>query len=129
MGCNLAATYNDCFIEALIAEAERDKEIVAISAGLGIDQSLQLFRSRFPERFFDVGLAEQHAVTFAAGLSCGGLKPFCIIPSTFLQRAYDQVVFALFYFLIYIHVCFLYFGISYVHACRNVDCLENFISS
>lgn len=92
MGSSVWKTYNDCFVEALIAEAERDKRIVAIHAGMGMPHSVQLFQSRFPDRFFDVGLAEQHAVTFAAGLSCGGLKPFCIIPSTFLQRAYDQII-------------------------------------
>lgn len=92
MGCNLSASYTECFVEALCAEAERDKEIVAVHAGMGMDRSVRLFQSRFPDRFFDVGMAEQHAVTFAAGLSCGGLKPFCIMPSTFLQRAYDQVI-------------------------------------
>lgn len=91
-GCNLSMSYTECFVEALSAEVERDKEIVAIYAGMGMDRSLRLFQSRYPGRFFDVGMAEQHAVTFAAGLSCGGLKPFCIIPSTFLQRAYDQVI-------------------------------------
>ncbi|KAK1282476.1 hypothetical protein QJS10_CPB22g01063 [Acorus calamus] len=89
---NISGTYSDYFAEALVAEAEREKDIVAVHAGLGIDVSLQPFQSKFPEKFFDVGLAEQHAVTFSAGLACGGLKPFCIIPSTFLQRAYDQIV-------------------------------------
>ncbi|KAJ6815261.1 putative 1-deoxy-D-xylulose-5-phosphate synthase, chloroplastic [Iris pallida] len=92
MGSNIWKTYNDCFTEALIAEAERDSRIVAVHAGMGMSQSIRLFQSRFPDRFFDMGLAEQHAVTFAAGLSSGGLKPFCIIPSTFLQRAYDQII-------------------------------------
>ncbi|KAJ0962294.1 hypothetical protein J5N97_030122 [Dioscorea zingiberensis] len=92
ISCKLPGTYNDCLVEALIAEAEKDKEIVVVHAGMGMDPSLNLFQLRFPERFFDVGMAEQHAVTFAAGLSCGGLKPFCIIPSTFLQRAYDQII-------------------------------------
>ena len=87
----LSRTYNDCFIEALTAEAENDKRIVVVHGGMGMDRSLRLFQSRFPDRFFDLGIAEQHAVTFSAGLACGGLKPFCIIPSTFLQRAYDQV--------------------------------------
>lgn len=72
-------------------ESERDKDIVMVYGGSGMGPSLQSFRDKFPDRFFDVGMAEQHAVTFSAGLSCGGLKPFCIIPSTFLQRAYDQV--------------------------------------
>ncbi|XP_058112497.1 probable 1-deoxy-D-xylulose-5-phosphate synthase, chloroplastic [Magnolia sinica] len=92
LSSSLSRTYSDCFVEALVAEAERDKDIVAVHADMGMDPSLQLFQERFPEKYFDVGMAEQHAVTFAAGLSCGGLKPFCIIPSTFLQRAYDQVV-------------------------------------
>ncbi|KAL3500391.1 hypothetical protein ACH5RR_039484 [Cinchona calisaya] len=85
-------TLSDCFVEALVSEAERDKDIVAVHAGMGIEPSLDLFKNSFPDRFFNVGMAEQHAVTFSAGLSCGGLKPFCIIPSTFLQRAYDQVI-------------------------------------
>lgn len=72
-------------------EAEKDKDIVTVHAGMHMETSFELFRERFPDKFFDVGMAEQHAVTFSAGLSCGGLKPFCIIPSTFLQRAYDQV--------------------------------------
>ena len=72
-------------------EAEKDRDIVTVHAGMHMDPSLQLFQDRFPDKFFDVGMAEQHAVTFSAGLSCGGLKPFCIIPSAFLQRAYDQV--------------------------------------
>ncbi|KAL6861533.1 hypothetical protein ACP4OV_017233 [Aristida adscensionis] len=88
----ISRTYNDCFLEALTAEAENDKRIVVVHGGMGMDQSLRLFQSRFPDRFFDLGIAEQHAVTFSAGLACGGLKPFCIIPSTFLQRAYDQIV-------------------------------------
>ncbi|XXG45638.1 hypothetical protein AAC387_Pa02g0671 [Persea americana] len=92
MTSSLSRTYSDCFVEALVVEAEKDKDIVTVHADMGMDPSLQLFQGKFPERFFDVGMAEQHAVTFSAGLSCGGLKPFCIIPSTFLQRAYDQVV-------------------------------------
>lgn len=85
-------TYSDCFVEALISEAERHKDIVAVHAGMGMEPSLHLLKNEFAERFFDVGMAEQHAVTFAAGLACGGLKPFCIIPSAFLQRAYDQII-------------------------------------
>ncbi|WZZ91573.1 hypothetical protein YC2023_120152 [Brassica napus] len=83
-------TYSDCFVEALVMEAEKDRDIVVVHAGIEMDPSLVTFQERFPERFFNVGLAEQHAVTFSAGLSSGGLKPFCIIPSAFLQRAYDQ---------------------------------------
>ncbi|KAK7351404.1 hypothetical protein VNO77_10838 [Canavalia gladiata] len=85
-------TYGDCFVETLVAEAQKDKDIVVVHAGIMMEPSLKLFREIFPDRFFDVGMAEQHAVTFASGLACGGLKPFCIIPSSFLQRAYDQVV-------------------------------------
>lgn len=98
MDGNLSRTYNDCLVEALVSEAERDERILVVHAGMNVDPSLQLFQSRFPDRFFDVGMAEQHAVTFAAGLACGNLKPFCIIPSTFLQRAYDQVSFIFFFF-------------------------------
>ncbi|KAJ3683598.1 hypothetical protein LUZ60_013825 [Juncus effusus] len=88
----LSKTYNDIFAESLLAEAERDPQIVVVTAGMGVDQSMGIFRERFPERFFDMGMAEQHAVTFAAGLCCGDLKPFCVVPSSFLQRAYDQVI-------------------------------------
>ncbi|KAH0907530.1 hypothetical protein HID58_039357 [Brassica napus] len=84
-------TYSDCFAEALVKEAEKDRDIVVVHAGIEMDPSLVTFQERFPERFFNVGMAEQHAVTFSAGLSSGGLKPFCIIPSAFLQRAYDQI--------------------------------------
>lgn len=72
-------------------EAEKDRDIVVVHAGMEMDPSLVTFQERFPDRYFNVGMAEQHAVTFSAGLSSGGLKPFCIIPSAFLQRAYDQV--------------------------------------
>lgn len=85
-------TYSDWFVDGMVSEIERDKDIVIVHAGMGIEPPLKQFQDKFPEKFFDVGLAEQHAVTFSAGLSCGGLKPFCIIPSAFLQRAYDQVV-------------------------------------
>ncbi|CAM8915118.1 unnamed protein product [Rhodiola kirilowii] len=84
--------YTTYFAEALIAEAELDKDIVAIHAAMGGGTGLNLFGKRFPSRCFDVGIAEQHAVTFAAGLACEGIKPFCAIYSTFMQRAYDQVV-------------------------------------
>ncbi|KAG1327753.1 1-deoxy-D-xylulose-5-phosphate synthase 1, chloroplastic [Cocos nucifera] len=83
-------SYTNYFAEALIAEAEVDKDIVAIHAAMGGGTGLNHFLRRFPTRCFDVGIAEQHAVTFAAGLVCEGLKPFCAIYSSFLQRAYDQ---------------------------------------
>ncbi|XP_008777286.2 probable 1-deoxy-D-xylulose-5-phosphate synthase, chloroplastic [Phoenix dactylifera] len=85
-------SYTKYFAEALIAEAEVDKDIVAIHAAMGGGTGLNYFVRRFPARCFDVGIAEQHAVTFAAGLACEGLKPFCAIYSSFLQRAYDQVI-------------------------------------
>ncbi|CAN1854050.1 Probable 1-deoxy-D-xylulose-5-phosphate synthase, chloroplastic [Linum perenne] len=85
-------SYTTYFAEALIAEAEADKDIIAIHAAMGGGTGLNLFDRRFPDNCFDVGIAEQHAVTFAAGLACEGLKPFCAIYSSFLQRAYDQVV-------------------------------------
>ncbi|XP_020578162.1 probable 1-deoxy-D-xylulose-5-phosphate synthase, chloroplastic isoform X2 [Phalaenopsis equestris] len=85
-------SYTNYFAEALIAEAEADKNIVAIHAAMGGGTGLNYFLRRFPNRCFDVGIAEQHAVTFAAGLACEGLKPFCAIYSSFLQRAYDQVI-------------------------------------
>ncbi|KAI9128877.1 hypothetical protein K1719_000360 [Acacia pycnantha] len=85
-------SYTTYFAEALIAEAEADKNIVAIHSAMGDGTVMNLFLRRFPTRCFDVGIAEQHAVTFAAGLACEGLKPFCAINSSFMQRAYDQVV-------------------------------------
>lgn len=85
-------SYTTYFADALIAEAESDKGIIAIHAAMGGGTGMNLFQRRFPTRCFDVGIAEQHAVTFAAGLACEGLKPFCAIYSSFLQRAYDQVV-------------------------------------
>ncbi|HYM31873.1 MAG TPA: 1-deoxy-D-xylulose-5-phosphate synthase [Candidatus Cybelea sp.] len=87
-----APNYTKVFADALIAEAERDPKIVAITAAMPSGTGLDLFQERFPERCFDVGIAEQHAVTFAAGLATEGFKPFATIYSTFLQRAYDQVV-------------------------------------
>ncbi|KAK4261406.1 hypothetical protein QN277_004408 [Acacia crassicarpa] len=84
--------YTRYFVESLIKEAEVDNEIVAIHAAMGGGTGLNYFQKRFPERCFDVGIAEQHAVTFAAGLATEGLKPFCAIYSSFLQRGYDQVV-------------------------------------
>ncbi|PIA39438.1 hypothetical protein AQUCO_02600112v1 [Aquilegia coerulea] len=91
-GSSNTQSYTTYFAEALIAEAEVDKDIVAIHAAMGGGTGMNLFLRRFPTRCFDVGIAEQHAVTFAAGLACEGLKPFCAIYSSFLQRAYDQVV-------------------------------------
>jgi 1-deoxy-D-xylulose-5-phosphate synthase len=87
-----APSYTKTFAQALIAEAEADDKIVAITAAMPDGTGLDLFGVRFPKRMFDVGIAEQHAVTFAAGLAAGGMKPFCAIYSTFLQRGYDQVV-------------------------------------
>jgi 1-deoxy-D-xylulose-5-phosphate synthase len=87
-----APSYTKTFAQALIAEAETDDKIVAITAAMPDGTGLDLFGARFPKRMFDVGIAEQHAVTFAAGLAAGGMKPFCAIYSTFLQRGYDQVV-------------------------------------
>jgi len=84
--------YTKVFAQALVKEAERDEKIVAITAAMPSGTGLDLFAERFPDRFFDVGIAEQHAVTFAAGLAAEGYRPFAAIYSTFLQRAYDQVV-------------------------------------
>jgi 1-deoxy-D-xylulose-5-phosphate synthase len=87
-----APSYTKVFAESLVKEAERDEKIIAITAAMPSGTGLNLFADRFPKRIFDVGIAEQHAVTFAAGLATEGYKPFCAIYSTFLQRAYDQVV-------------------------------------
>ncbi|HVR68400.1 MAG TPA: 1-deoxy-D-xylulose-5-phosphate synthase, partial [Verrucomicrobiae bacterium] len=87
-----APSYTKVFAQALIQEAERDPKIVAITAAMPSGTGLDLFGKRFPDRCFDVGIAEQHGVTFAAGLATEGFKPFATIYSTFLQRAYDQVV-------------------------------------
>jgi len=84
--------YTRVFADALIAEAAADDRIVAVTAAMPTGTGLDRFAKRFPERCFDVGIAEQHAVTFAAGMATEGLRPFCAIYSTFLQRAYDQVV-------------------------------------
>ncbi len=85
-------TYTQIFSQTLLEIAERDKDVVAITAAMPSGTGLDRFRERFPERYFDVGIAEQHAVTFAAGLAKKGLKPIVAIYSTFLQRAYDQIV-------------------------------------
>ena len=87
-----APSYTGVFAEALKQEAERDEKIVAISAAMPSGTGLDKLAEAFPDRCFDVGIAEQHAVTFAAGMATEGYKPFCAIYSTFLQRAYDQVV-------------------------------------
>jgi 1-deoxy-D-xylulose-5-phosphate synthase len=85
-------SYTGVFAQALIAEATRDPRICAITAAMPSGTGLDKFAMAFPDRTFDVGIAEQHAVTFAAGLAAQGQRPFCAIYSTFLQRAYDQVV-------------------------------------
>ena len=87
-----APSYTSIFAKALIAEAEKDERVVAITAAMPGGTGLDKFGERFPDRTFDVGIAEQHAVTFAAGMATEGYKPFATIYSTFLQRAYDQVV-------------------------------------
>ncbi len=87
-----APSYTKVFAQSLIKQAETDDRIVAITAAMPSGTGLDLFEERFPKRFFDVGIAEQHAVTFAGGLATEGLRPFAAIYSTFLQRAYDQIV-------------------------------------
>lgn len=87
-----APSYTKVFAESLVREAQEDDRIVAVTAAMPSGTGLDLFGEAFPSRTFDVGIAEQHAVTFAAGLATEGLKPFAAIYSTFLQRAYDQVV-------------------------------------
>ena len=87
-----APSYTKVFAESLITEAKHDEKIVAITAAMPSGTGLDLFDKAFPERSFDVGIAEQHAVTFAAGLATEGYKPFCALYSTFLQRGYDQLV-------------------------------------
>jgi 1-deoxy-D-xylulose-5-phosphate synthase len=87
-----APSYTKVFAESLILEAERDEKIVGVTAAMPDGTGLDLFARRFPRRMFDVGIAEQHAVTFSAAMAAGGLKPFCALYSTFLQRGYDQVV-------------------------------------
>ncbi|MFO1104975.1 MAG: 1-deoxy-D-xylulose-5-phosphate synthase [Amaricoccus sp.] len=87
-----APSYTKVFAQSLIREAERDDRIVAVTAAMPDGTGLNLFAERFPSRCFDVGIAEQHGVTFCAGMAAAGMKPFCAIYSTFLQRGYDQVV-------------------------------------
>jgi 1-deoxy-D-xylulose-5-phosphate synthase len=87
-----APSYTAVFAEALLSQAAEDPRIVAVTAAMPDGTGLKQFIQRYPSRCFDVGIAEQHAVTFAAGMAAGGLRPFCAIYSTFLQRGYDQVV-------------------------------------
>ena len=91
-GKSKAPSYTKVFANALIKHAENDTKIVAITGAMPSGTGLDLFEKKFPERMFDVGIAEQHGVTFAAGLATEGYKPFAAIYSTFLQRAYDQIV-------------------------------------
>ncbi len=85
-------TFTQVYADSLINEAKQDPAIVAVTAAMKSGTGLDIFSKEFPERTFDVGIAEQHAVTFAAGLACEGLKPFATIYSTFMQRAYDQII-------------------------------------
>ena len=85
-------SYTGVFAKALLAEAEADPRVCAITAAMPGGTGLDKFAAQFPDRIFDVGIAEQHAVTFAAGLAAQGMRPFCAMYSTFLQRAYDQIV-------------------------------------
>jgi len=87
-----APTYTAVFADSLIRQAEADDKIVAVTAAMASGTGLDKFQKRFPTRCFDVGIAEQHGVTFAAGLAAAGMRPFCAIYSTFLQRGYDQIV-------------------------------------
>jgi 1-deoxy-D-xylulose-5-phosphate synthase len=87
-----APSYTKVFAQSLIREAEDDDRIVAVTAAMPEGTGLNLFAERFPKRCFDVGIAEQHGVTFCGGMAAAGMKPFCAIYSTFLQRGYDQVV-------------------------------------
>lgn len=87
-----APSYTSVFSQTLLAEAARDDKIVAVTAAMPDGTGTKRFMERYPSRCFDVGIAEQHAVTFAAGMAAGGLRPFCALYSTFLQRGYDQVV-------------------------------------
>ncbi|MCL1862362.1 MAG: 1-deoxy-D-xylulose-5-phosphate synthase [Defluviitaleaceae bacterium] len=85
-------SYTDVFAKALLRKASRDEKVVAVTAAMADGVGLSRFKERFPKRFYDVGIAEGHAVTFAAGLAAGGLKPVVAVYSSFLQRAYDQIV-------------------------------------
>ncbi len=87
-----ASRYQDVFGEVLCEIAEKDPKVVGITPAMATGSGMSGFAGRFPERFFDVGIAEEHAVTFSAGLAAGGMKPYCAIYSTFAQRAYDEIV-------------------------------------
>ena len=87
-----APSYTSVFGKALLAEAERDPKVVAVTAAMPSGTGVDIMAKQYPTRVFDVGIAEQHAVTFSGGMAAGGLKPFCVIYSTFLQRGYDQIV-------------------------------------
>lgn len=87
-----AARYQDVFGQVLCEMAEKDPKIVGITPAMATGSGMSDFAARFPDRFFDVGIAEEHAVTFAAGLAAGGMKPFCVIYSSFAQRAYDEII-------------------------------------
>lgn len=87
-----AKTYTDIFGDTIIEMAKNDEKIVAITAAMGLGTGLDKFSKLFPDRFYDIGIAEQHGVTFAAALALGGMKPIVAIYSTFLQRAYDQII-------------------------------------
>jgi 1-deoxy-D-xylulose-5-phosphate synthase len=87
-----APSYTSVFGKALLAEAERDPKVIAVTAAMPSGTGVDIMAKIFPQRVFDVGIAEQHAVTFSGGMAAGGLKPFCAIYSTFLQRGYDQIV-------------------------------------
>lgn len=89
---SISATYTKVFSDALVRYAETNDRVVAITAAMPYGTGLSLFKKHYPDRFFDVGIAEQHAVTFAAGLARGGFKPVVAVYSTFLQRAYDQII-------------------------------------
>lgn len=87
-----ASRYQDVFGQVLCELAEKDKDVVGITPAMATGSGMSDFAKRFPERFFDVGIAEEHAVTFAAGLAAGGMKPYCVIYSSFAQRAYDEII-------------------------------------
>lgn len=87
-----ACTYTDVFGDTIVELAQNDEKIIAITAAMGLGTGLDRFSNLFPERFYDIGIAEQHGVTFAAAFALGGYRPFVAIYSTFLQRAYDQII-------------------------------------